>query len=172
MNRLDIDTHRLERAITRRLAPHRETLLRASIGLLRISLGLVFILFGALKFVPGLSPAAEMAAETMTRLTFGLMPEGLGLVVVAAMETVIGFSLLTGRYLRLGLALLGLAMIGVLSPLVLLTGELFSRPNNAPTLAAQYVFKDIVLLAAGLVIASYALVRRPPAAALPMKGTS
>ena len=154
---------RLERMVARRLAPHREMLLRGSIDLLRISLGLVFLLFGALKFVPGLSPAEALATESMSRLTLGLMPEPAGIALVAIVATAIGLSLVTGRQLRLGLGLLGLAMVGVLSPLVLFTDELFAGPSNAPTLAAQYVVKDIVLLAAGLVIAVSTLARAPVA---------
>lgn len=166
MNRLGITRHadRLERLVVRRLAPYRDTLLRVSIDLLRISVGLVFILFGMLKFVPGLSPAEELATQTMSRLTFGLMPDGLSLVVVAALETTIGLCLLTGRQLRLGLVLLGMAMVGVLSPLVLFTGQLFAGPYYAPTLEAQYVIKDVVLLAAGVVITVSTLVRHPSAA--------
>ena len=166
MNQLGITRHadRLERLVVRRLAPYRDTLLRASIDLLRISVGLVFILFGMLKFVPGLSPAEELATQTMSRLTFGLMPDGLSLVVVAALETTIGLCLLTGRHLRLGLVLLGMAMVGVLSPLVLFTGQLFAGPYYAPTLEAQYVIKDVILLAAGVVITVSTLVRHPSAA--------
>jgi len=52
---------RLERRFVRRMAPHREALLRGGIDLLRISLGLVFLLFGALKFVPGLGLAVTLA---------------------------------------------------------------------------------------------------------------
>lgn len=169
MNRLAFtrNADRLERRVVRRLAPHQETLLRISIALLRISLGLVFVLFGVLKFVPGLSPAEGMVTQTMERLTFGLLPDGASLVVVAALETTIGFCLLTGRHLRLGLVLLGMAMVGVLSPLVLFTGELFAGPYNAPTLEAQYVFKDIILLAAGCVITVSTLGRHPAAAPEP-----
>ena len=126
-------------------------LARYSVDFLRISLGLVFLGFGLLKFVPGLSPAQDLAEETMARLTFDLVPGGVGLVLVASLETAIGLCLVTGKFLRLGLALLGMAMVGILSPLVLLPGELFDRPYE-PTLAGQYVLKDLVLLAAGLVV--------------------
>ena len=125
-----------------------------SIALLRISLGLVFLGFGALKFVPGLSPAAELATTTVQALSFGLIPAGLGLVLVAVLETVIGLLLISGRGSRLGVALLGLAMVGILSPLVLFPDRLFAGPANAPTLEGQYVLKDVVLLVAGLVIAA------------------
>jgi putative oxidoreductase len=137
---------RINAVITRLLA-------RYSVELLRISLGLVFLGFGGLKFFPGLSPAADLAGETMEKLTLGLIPGGVGIVLVAMVETAIGFFLITGKYLRLGLALLGVAMVGILSPLVLLPDELFARPYE-PTLEGQYVLKDIVLLAAGLVVAA------------------
>jgi uncharacterized membrane protein YphA (DoxX/SURF4 family) len=140
-------------------------LARHSVDLLRLSLGAVFLVFGLLKFVPGLSPAAGMAGETFTRLTFGLVPERIGVYVVAAMETTIGLSLLSGRLLRVGLALLGVAMVGILSPLVLLPGELFRGALYAPTLEGQYVFKDVVLLAAWLAVAASVLGWRPLRAA-------
>ncbi len=138
-----------------RLAAHPPGWLeRHSVTALRISLGAVFLGFGLLKFVPGLSPAEDLAGRTMTALSFGLVPDGLALFLVAAMETAIGLSLVTGRWLRTGLALLGVAMVGVLSPLVLFPDRLFGGPLGAPTLEGQYVLKDIVLLAASLVVAA------------------
>jgi uncharacterized membrane protein YkgB len=127
-------------------------LARYSVVLLRVSLGLVFLGFGFLKFFPDVSPAQELATRTVDALTFGLISGGVATVLVAILETAIGLSLVTGKYVRLGLALLGMAMIGVLSPLVLFPGDLFSREYNAPTLEGQYVLKDIVLFASGLVV--------------------
>ena len=131
-------------------------LARYSLTVLRISLGLVFVEFGVLKFVPGLSPAEDLASETMHVLTLGLIPEGLGLLLIATLETAVGLLLLTGRFLRLGLGLLGLVMVGILAPLVLFPDRLFAGPAHAPTLEGQYVLKDVVLLAAGLVLAASA----------------
>jgi hypothetical protein len=45
-------------------------------------------------------------------------------------------------------------LVGILSPVVLFFGELFP---GAPTLEAQYVLKDVVLAAAGLVVGAAAL---------------
>ena len=132
-------------------------LARHSIAMLRISLGLVFLAFGVLKFVPGLSPAESLAADTLDVMTLGLMPERFGLVLVAGLETAIGLLLISGRWLRLALALLAVELIGILSPLVLLPGEMFRGAPFAPTLAGQYVLKDIVVGAAGLVVAAAAL---------------
>ena len=131
-------------------------LARQSITLLRWSLGAVFLGFGLLKFFPGVSPAEYVATETTSMLTFGLIGHGPALIGVAILESAIGVCLLTGRFLRLGLALLGVAFVGILSPLVLLADELFTGPSNAPNLLGQYVFKDLILVAAGLVVLAMA----------------
>ncbi|MPZ71277.1 MAG: DoxX family membrane protein [Actinobacteria bacterium] len=106
-------------------------------SLLRVSLGLVFLGFGLLKFFPGTSPAEALVQQTVSELTFGLIPEDVGLVLTAVVESTIGLTLISGRFLRFGLALLGVAMIGIMSPMVLMFSELFPQPL-APTLEAQY----------------------------------
>jgi len=125
-----------------------------SITVLRISLGLVFLGFGVLKFVPGLSPAEDLAVATVDRLTLGIVTGQAALLLTATMETVIGLTLVTGRFVRLGLVVLAGALVGILSPLVLFPGDLF---GGGPTIVAQYVIKDIVLVAGGLVVAAHAL---------------
>lgn len=132
-------------------------LARHSVELLRISLGLVFLGFGVLKFVPGLSPAESLAADTLEILTFGLVPARVGLVGVAALESLIGLLLLSGRGLRVALVLLAVELVGILSPLVLLPGAMFRADPIAPTLAGQYVLKDVIIAAAGLVVAARTL---------------
>jgi uncharacterized membrane protein YphA (DoxX/SURF4 family) len=132
-------------------------LARHSITLLRISLGLVFLGFGVLKFFPGHSPAEALAARTFGVLTFGVLPADLDRVLVAALETAVGLCLTTGWFLRPGVRLLGVNMVGVLSPLVLFPHELFPHGLTAPTLEAQYVVKDAVLLCASMVVAARAL---------------
>lgn len=124
-----------------------------SIALLRISLGLVFLLFGALKLFPGASPIEDLATRTTTVLTLGVLPPNAGLVVIAVLECAIGLCFVTGRFLRVGVWLMGAQMLGAMSPLVLFPGELFG-PGLVPTLAAQYIIKDVILVAAALVIAA------------------
>lgn len=155
MNTLPVMLHRLD-ALSARWLARSGIHLRPSIALLRVSLGLVFLGFGVLKFVPGVSPAESLVEQTVHRLSLGLVPGIVGTTLVAALETAIGLLLITGRYLRLGLLLLGLAMVGILSPVVLLPDRLFAGPANAPTLEGQYVLKDVVLVAAGAVVAAWA----------------
>lgn len=131
-----------------------DVLSRHSVTTLRIALGITFVAFGALKFVPGLSPAEDLSVATIDRLTFGIVSGSAALFLTAVVETFIGITLTTGKFLRAGLVVLAGALVGIMSPLVLFPGELF---GDGPTLTAQYVFKDIVLAAAGMVVGAYAL---------------
>jgi putative oxidoreductase len=125
-----------------------------SITILRVSLGLVFLGFGVLKFVPGLSPAEDLAVATVDRLTLGIVSGQAALLLTATMETVIGLTLVTGRFVRVGLVVLAGALVGIMSPLALFPGDLF---GEGPTIVAQYVVKDVVLIAGGLVVAAHTL---------------
>jgi putative oxidoreductase len=129
-------------------------LTRYSIEMLRISVGLVFLGFGALKFFPGVSPAQGLAVDTLERLSLGVLSGEAALLTTAIAECFIGITLISGKLLRTGLAVLAVSMVGIMSPLVLFFTDLFP---GAPTLVAQYVLKDIVLVTAGLVIAARAL---------------
>ncbi len=124
------------------------------IPLLRIALGGIFLAFGLLKFFPGLSPIEDLASRTTEALSFGLVSGRGAMVGIATLECLIGLSFVTGRFLRVGVWLLAGQMLGAMSPLVLFPGELFPGSLHTPTLAAQYIIKDVVLVAAGMVIAS------------------
>ncbi len=100
---------RLDTALNRWLVAH-------SIALLRVSLGLVFLVFGAMKFFPELSPIEDLATRTTTALTFGLISPSVGLVMIAALEVAIGLCFVTGRFLRVGVWLMGAQMLGAMSP--------------------------------------------------------
>jgi putative oxidoreductase len=102
-----------------------------------------------------------MAVATFDQLTLGLLPEAVSRLFVATFETVLGVLLLTGWFPRIAIGLLAMQIVGILSPLVLLTGELFAGPFGAPTLEGQYVLKDVILASAALVIAGDMLLARP-----------
>lgn len=118
----------------------------------RLSLGIIFLWFGALKFVPDWSPAAELASRTIEQVTFGLVAPEWGLLVLAGWESLIGLGLLTGKFLRITLLLLGVQMMGTLLPLVLFPSETFVLFPLAPSLEGQYIIKNLVLLSAATVV--------------------
>lgn len=126
-----------------------------SLAILRVSVGFVFLAFGLLKFFPGVSPAQNLVETTTAILTLGLLPGGVALVLVASMETIIGLCLMSGRGMRGAIYLLLAQLVGILSPLVLLTGRLFDGAGGvAPTLEGQYVVKDLIIVGAALVLAT------------------
>src|SRR5436190_255643 len=94
---------------------------RHAVSILRVALGFVFVLFGALKFFPDLSPAQAVAEATTEKLTLGLVPAQALLYVVAVVEVTVGLLLITKRLMRFALLLLAFEMFAILSPLVLLT---------------------------------------------------
>jgi uncharacterized membrane protein YkgB len=148
------DLDAIEKTAPPRLQRFEAWLTRYSISMLRISLGLVILGFGALKFFPGVSPAEDLVKATTHAMTLGLAPGTAAIVVTATLECVIGLSLIIRRGLRVTIYLLLLWVMGILSPVMLLPQRLFSGPNHAPTLEGQYVLKDLILFTASLVIAT------------------
>jgi len=146
-------------------------LIAYSIAILRISVGAVFLGFGVLKFFPNVSPAQNLVEATTSILTFGLVPGAVALVAVATLETVIGLCFLLGRGMRAAAYLLVIQLVGILSPIVLLPGRLFSGAGIAPTLEGQYVLKDFIIVGAALVLAATVggarLVARPEGTDVP-----
>jgi uncharacterized membrane protein YphA (DoxX/SURF4 family) len=128
------------------------TLARVAVPTLRISLGIVFLWFGLLKFFPNLSPAETLAARTIEVLTLGAIKPALSLPVLAAWETVIGLGLILGRGLRGVLFLLAVQMAGTFTPLLLFPNETFSVFPFVPTLEGQYIIKNLVLIGAAMVV--------------------
>lgn len=145
MPRLPEWFHRIDTALTERMARH-------GVLALRLSLGLIFFWFGVLKFFPGMSPAQTLAADTIARLTFGLVPSEVAMPILAAWEVAIGLGLLTGVALRVTLFLLWTQMMGTVTPLVFFPELCFTQVPFAPTLEGQYIIKNLVLVSAGLVI--------------------
>lgn len=123
-----------------------------AIGFLRISVGVVFVWFGIPKFFPGVSPADELATDTISVLTFGLVEPAVSRVLLALLETAIGLGLITGRFMRLTLLMLFAQMIGALTPLVLFPDLTWTGVPLVPTLEGQYIIKNLVLVSAGVAI--------------------
>ncbi|MBI3881923.1 MAG: DoxX family membrane protein [Verrucomicrobia bacterium] len=137
--------HAVDRALTGWMARH-------GVTLLRLSLGVVFLWFGFLKFFPSVNPPEEIAVRTIHKLSFGVIPDPVAVVLLATLESVIGIGLIAGRFLRFILFLLFAQMLGTLTPLFLFPSEAFSHVPYAPTMLGQYVIKNIVFLSAALVI--------------------
>ena len=131
---------RADRRITRWMA-------RAGIPILRLAVGAVYVWFGALKLVPGLSPAEGLVRDTVT-----FLPGDLFVPFLGVWEVLIGVLFLSGKGLRLAILLLFLQMPGTLSPVLLLPERVFTVVPYGLTLEGQYIVKNLVLIAAALVV--------------------
>lgn len=136
---------RIDRRITTWMADH-------GLTLLRLALGVVFFWFGVLKFFPGASPAEALAGRTIEVLTFGAIPQDAALRILAVWEVAIGIGLFVGRWMRAVLLLLLVQMLGTITPLFLFPSETFTIFPIAPTLEGQYIIKNVVIVAAAIVL--------------------
>ena len=127
---------------------------RHGVWLLRLGLGVVFVWFGALKLVPGLSPAEGLVAETALALDRLLWfpPPRVFVPLLGAWEVAIGLGLLVRPLARVAIALLALQMPGTLLPLVLFPETVYTAFPLGLTLEGQYIVKNAVLVAAALVV--------------------
>ena len=137
---------------------------RVGVRLLRYAIGLVFIWFGALKLVPGLSPA-----EALVGATVPFLPADVFVPVLAVWEILIGVLLLVRPGVRGALLLLALQMPGTFLPFLVVPEVCFSSwPLASPldlfalTLEGQYIVKNVVLIAAGLVVGGTVRERSSP----------
>jgi uncharacterized membrane protein YkgB len=121
---------------------------RYGLLLLRLSLAVVFIWFGALKIV-GMSPATVLVERTVSWFDPSWFVPFLGV-----WEVVIGLCFLYRPLVRLGIILLIPQMMGTFLPLVLLPGMTFQGSVLCPTMEGQYIIKNLVLLSAAMVIGS------------------
>ena len=120
---------------------------RWSIPALRISLGIVFIWFGALK-VFDVTPVADLVGRTV----YWFDPAWV-VPVLGAFEIVVGLGLLFKIALRAVLALFALQMVGTFMVLVLLPEVSFQDGNPLLlTVEGEFVVKNLVLVSAGLVV--------------------
>lgn len=134
-----------EQWIVRRMAHH-------GLFVTRIALGIIFLWFGILKFLPVVTPIDVLAEKTLSMITFHLFRPESCLHVLALFECIIGFGMFTGRFLRLTVALLFLQLPGTFLPLLLLRHETWISFPFFPTFEGQYIIKNFVLISAGLVV--------------------
>lgn len=114
-----------------------------------LSLGIIYIWFGTLKFFPGISPAEQLAGETINSLSFRAISASTGVRLLAIWEVGIGLAFMLGLVNRKILILYLLHMLGTFTPLVLLPEYSFSSLPFVLTLVGQYIIKNILFIAVG-----------------------
>jgi putative oxidoreductase len=120
-----------------------------SLPLLRLAIGLVFIWFGALK-IANVTPVGDFVANTLPWFNRAWVVPALGVF-----ELVLGMALIAGRLLTLVCAALVAHLSGTFLSLVMQPEVTFQDGNPLMlTTEGEFVVKNLVLIAGGLVIAA------------------
>lgn len=127
------------------------TLLRVwSIPALRLALGVIFLWFGALKLL-GVSPVLSLVQQT-----YSFVPVRPFILVLGFWEMGIGCGLIFNRALRFTLILLCIHLLGTFVALLQAPSLFFVHDNPLwLTTEGEFVVKNLVLVAAGLVIGGH-----------------
>jgi putative oxidoreductase len=142
---------------TSRLAPRLRSveanavdrLRRISLPLLRLAIGIVFMWFGALK-IANVTPVGDFVANTLPWFDRAWVVPALGIF-----EVLLGLALIAGKALSLVCAALVAHLCGTFLALVMQPSVTFQDGNPLMlTTEGEFVVKNLVLIAAALVIAA------------------
>ncbi len=120
--------------------------------LLSISIGIVYLWFGMLKFFPGLSPAEDLAKETLDKLTMGMIPTSFTYFMLATWEVIIGLLLILNVRKKIVIYLALVHILFTFTPLFLIPASSFNERLYSLTLVGQYIVKNLIIFSALLFI--------------------
>jgi uncharacterized membrane protein YkgB len=115
--------------------------------LAHISLFIVFFWFGFIKLI-GLSPANELV-DALRAITIPWWPFESFIVVLGLFEVFIGILFLLRKFDKLAITILIPHMLTTMLPLVMVP-SLTWQAFLVPTLAGQYIIKNIIIVALAL----------------------
>jgi len=120
---------------------------------LSISIGIIYLLFGGLKFFPNLSPAESIGSNTASMLCGGILAPTICIKLLALLEITIGLLLLSNRTLKIGILLAFGHMVMTFTPFIFFPELTFGGADTfTPSLLGQYILKNIIIICALVVI--------------------
>lgn len=122
------------------------------IAVLRISIGIIYLWFGILKFFYGLSPAELVASQTIHRLTFGLIPDHAAIQCLAVWECALGVLLICCKWMKAVLIMMFIHMAATFTPFLFFPHQTFMHLPYDFTLLGQYIMKNIIIISSGIVL--------------------
>jgi len=122
------------------------------INLISVTIGIVYLWFGLLKFFAGVSPAEDLAKATIDRLTFGFLAPELSILLLAIWETIIGVLLIGNFFQKFALKLALIHIILTFLPFLYFPDLLFSATPFGLSLLGQYIVKNIIILGVLIVL--------------------
>ena len=116
------------------------------------SISFIYLWFGMLKFFPGVSPAEHLAKETLTILTFSMIPSSTTYAMLAVWEVAIGLCLAAFPRKRIGFHMAICHLLFTFTPLIVLPADSYQHFVFSLTLVGQYIMKNIIILCAMLFV--------------------
>lgn len=110
-------------------------------------IGIVYFWFGILKFFPGISPAEQLAKDTMGLMTFGMVPSNFTYISLALWETALGLLFILNIRRKWVIYLALAHMVCTFTPLFFFPETSF-QSGGSLTLTGQYIIKNLVIIAA------------------------
>jgi len=99
-----------------------------------------------------MSPAEDLAKDTIHYLTFGFIPSNVSIILLTIMEVFIGLFLLLNLFRKKIIILALIHMACTFAPLVLFNEASFTISPLVPTLLGQYIAKNLIIIGALLSI--------------------
>ena len=122
----------------------------ALIVALRISIGIIFVWFGFLK-ISGHNPVADLVQYSMVPF----FADGNGLIILGALEAIIGILILSNRFLVFTYTVMLLHLAGTFSTFIYGWHLVFSPYFPILSMGGEFVVKNVVLIIAGLVVLAH-----------------
>ncbi|MEL1242457.1 doxx family protein [Flavobacterium flavipallidum] len=114
--------------------------------LIIFSIGIVYFVFGLLKFFPNFSPAEDIAKKTIDVLINNSVHSDISYLVLAMWETLIGLFFIINYKLRT-VTILAIIHLSLTFSVFFIFPELsFNQSPFSFTLLGQYIVKNIVIL--------------------------
>lgn len=124
----------------------------ARLPIIPISIGLVYLWFGSLKFFTGVSPAEKLAQDTIYQLTLGLLTPEISIILLAIWETLIGVLLIFNIGYRFALNIAVIHILFTFSPFIFFPEILWTDAPFGLTLLGQYIVKNVIILGVLIVL--------------------
>ncbi len=122
---------------------------RHAVPFAKFALFFVYFYFGLIKIFFENGAANPMVVELLDK-TMPFFPPDAFLIVFGAFEVLIGLLFIIPRMEKYALYLLALHMISTIMPMFLLPH--LTWQGLIPTMEGQYIFKNILIIALGIVI--------------------
>jgi uncharacterized membrane protein YkgB len=123
-----------------------------AIDCLRISIGIIYLAFGVLKFFPNYSPAERLAGDTICLITFDLISGTSACFLLAILESAIGVALLINVKQRAVILITLWHMCCTFLPLFMLPHYAYNADPFSFSIVGQYIFKNLIIVSALLVL--------------------